>query len=327
DDLVKFVRAGKNCKLILIGDSAQLPPVGLSKSPALDENHLGFYGETSIMQLHEVVRQTQNSGILSNATFIRQHLERELQGFPSLKIKGHKDILQISGTDLIDTLSEAYAKFGEENVMVITRSNKQANRYNAGIRGNIFGKEESIIRNDRLMVVKNNYTWIEQNEGLRKEIPFIANGDIVVLQRIRKHHEMYGLHFADATISLPDYNNAELDCRLLLDTLTTEASSLNATQSKDFFEKVSADYTHITPAKKRYATIRSDAFFSALQIKHAYAITCHKAQGGQWKSVFIDHGYLPDESVDIDFLRWLYTAITRASEQVYLVNFNKNFFE
>ncbi|MGL5912596.1 MAG: ATP-dependent DNA helicase, partial [Bacteroidales bacterium] len=317
DDLVKFVRTGKNCKLILVGDSAQLPPVGISISPALDENYLGFYGDNTIVQLNEVVRQTQNSGILNNATLIRQHLEAKKTGFPLLQVENYKDIVQISGGDLIETLSDTYSKFGEENVMVITRSNKQANLYNAGIRDRIFGKEESVERNDRLMVVKNNYTWVAQDEGLCKEIPFIANGDIVILQRLRKHYEMYGLHFADATISLPDYNHAELNCRLLLNTLTTETSSLNTSQSKVFFTQVSADYAHIMPAAKRYAEIRSDPFFSALQIKHAYATTCHKAQGGQWKAVFIDHGYLQDESVNVDFLRWLYTAITRASEQLY----------
>jgi exodeoxyribonuclease-5 len=210
--------------------------------------------------------------------------------------------------------------------MTLTRSNKTANRYNAGIRAQILGKEEELVPGDRLMVVKNSYSWVEQNEELRKEVDFIANGDIVELRRVRRFYEMYGYRFADVTIVMPDYHDAELDCRLLLDTLSSESAALSAAQGKELFTRVQEDYAHITPARARYAAIKVDPYFSALQVKHAYAITCHKAQGGQWPVVFIDHGYLTDDMVNIEFLRWLYTAFTRASEQLFLVNFDKRFF-
>jgi exodeoxyribonuclease-5 len=327
DDLVTFVRTGKNCRLVLVGDSAQLPPVGLATSPALDAGCLSLYGKSEHTFLREVVRQAKSSGILHNATHIRERIEAGGRGFPRLQHSEFPDVHKLSGAELIDTLSTAYSKHGLDNVMVITRSNKQANRYNAGIRAAILGKEEEIVQGDRLMVVKNSYSWIEQDAELSKEVDFIANGDIVELQRIRKYREMYGFRFADATIALPDYNNVELDCRLMLDTIGMESAALNAEQSKLLFAKVQEDYAHVTPASKRYAAIKVDPFFSALQVKHAYAVTCHKAQGGQWKAVFVDHGYLADEMVNVEFLRWLYTALTRATEQLYLVNFDKRFFE
>ncbi len=326
DDLVQFVRLGKNCRLILVGDSAQLPPVGLAVSPALDADRLSFYGESEHIHLRQVVRQAESSGILYNATRIREHIEIGEAGFPHLKLDNFPDVHRLSGADFVDTLASAYSRQGVDNVMVITRSNKQANRYNAGIRAQILGKEEEIVQGDRLMVVKNSYSWVEQDEALRKEVDFIANGDIVELKRIRKYREMYDFRFADATIALPDYNDVEVDCRLLLDTLSLESAALSAAQSKDLFAQVQQDYANVMPAAKRYAAIRIDPYFSALQIKHAYAITCHKAQGGQWPTVFIDHGYLTDEMINVEFLRWLYTAITRATEQVYLVNFDKRFF-
>ncbi len=326
DDLVQFVRLGKNCRLILVGDSAQLPPVGLDVSPALDADRLSFYGENKQAHLRQVVRQAESSGILYNATRIREHLENRESGFPHLKLEGFDDVQRLSGADFVDTLASAYGKQGVDNVMVITRSNKQANRYNAGIRAQILGKEEEIVQGDRLMVVKNSYSWVEQDEALRKEVDFIANGDIVELKRIRKYKEMYGFRFADATIALPDYNDVEVDCRLLLDTLSMESAALSSAQSKELFAKVQEDYATVMPASKRYAAIKVDPYFSALQVKHAYAITCHKAQGGQWKTVFIDHGYLTDEMINVEFLRWLYTALTRATEQLYLVNFDKRFF-
>jgi exodeoxyribonuclease-5 len=326
DDLVKFVRLGKNCRLILVGDSAQLPPVGLNLSPALDADRLAFYGQSEHVHLRQVVRQAESSGVLYNATLIRQHLESGAGGFPRLQLHNFDDVQPLAGADFLETLASAYYKHGEDNVMVVTRSNKQANRYNAGIRAQILGKEEEIVQGDRLMVVKNSYSWVENDEALRKEVDFIANGDIVELRRIRKYREMYGLRFADAVISLPDYNDVELDCRLMLDTLSMESAALSAAQSKELFAKVQQDYAAVMPAAKRYAAIKADPYFSALQIKHAYAITCHKAQGGQWKAVFIDHGYLTDEMVNVEFWRWLYTAITRATERVYLVNFDKRFF-
>jgi exodeoxyribonuclease-5 len=326
DDLVTFVRSGKNCRLALVGDSAQLPPVGLAASPALDASSLSFYGRSEHMFLREVVRQAESSGILRNATRIREHIETGGRGFPSLRHDDFPDVHRLPGAELVDTLATAYDRHGIDNVMVITRSNKQANRYNAGIRAAILGKEEEIVQGDRLMVVKNSYSWIEQDAELSKEVDFIANGDIVELRRIRKYREMYGFRFADATIALPDYSDAELDCRLMLDTISMESAALGAEQSKTLFAKVQEDYAHVSPASKRYAAVKVDPFFSALQVKHAYAVTCHKAQGGQWKAVFVDHGYLADDMVNVEFLRWLYTAFTRATEQLYLVNFDKRFF-
>jgi len=326
DDLVKFVRLGKSCRLMLVGDSAQLPPVGLNLSPALDPDRLAFYGKSEHVHLRQVVRQAESSGILCNATRIREHIEGGASGFPRLQLSGFDDVQRLSGGDFVDTLSGAYGKYGVDNVMVVTRSNKQANRYNAGIRAMILGKEEEVVPGDRLMVVKNSYSWVEQDEALRREVDFIANGDIVELRRLRQYRQMYDLRFVDATIALPDYNDVELDCRLMLDTLSMESAALSAAQSKELFAKVQQDYAHVMPAARRYAAIKVDPFFSALQVKHAYAITCHKAQGGQWKAVFIDHGYLADEMMNVEFLRWLYTAITRATEQVYLVNFDKRFF-
>jgi exodeoxyribonuclease-5 len=327
DDLVTFVRTGKNCRLALVGDSAQLPPVGLATSPALSADSLSFYGKSEHTFLREVVRQAESSGILHNATRIRECIEAGGQGLPRLQHSGFADVHRLPGAEFVDTLTTAYSKHGLDNVMVITRSNKQANRYNAGIRAAILGKEEEIVQGDRLMVVKNSYSWIEQDAELSKEVDFIANGDIVELRRIRKYREMYGFRFAEATIALPDYNDVELDCRLMLDTISMETAALSAAQSKALFAKVQEDYAHVMPASKRYAAIKVDPFFSALQVKHAYAVTCHKAQGGQWKAVFIDHGYLVDEMINVEFLRWLYTAFTRATEQLYLVNFDKRFFE
>jgi exodeoxyribonuclease-5 len=327
DDLVTFVRTGKNCRLVLVGDSAQLPPVGLAESPALDAGRLSLYGKSEHTFLREVVRQAERSGILRNATSIRRRIEEGGQGLPRLQHSEYSDVRRIPGAELVDALATAYSRYGLDNVMVITRSNKQANRYNAGIRAAILGKEEEVVQGDRLMVVKNSYSWVEQDAELSKEVDFIANGDIVELRRIRRYQEMYGFRFAEATIALPDYNNAELDCRLMLDTIGMESAALSAAQSRLLFAKVQEDYAHVTPASKRYAAIKVDPFFSALQVKHAYAVTCHKAQGGQWSAVFVDHGYLANEMLNVELLRWLYTAFTRATEQLYLVNFDKRFFE
>lgn len=327
DDLVKFVQQGKGCKLILVGDSAQLPPVGLSLSPALDMRELGFYGKCEQVWLRQVVRQAQQSGILHNATQIRVSIEAGKTQLQAFDTQNFADIKRISGADFIEELSEAYRRYGTDEVAVITRSNKQANRYNAGIRAMILGKEEELSKGDRLMVVKNNYAWVEKDPELQKEIDFIANGDVVEVLKLRKYYDMYGFRFVDATVTLPDYNYLEVDCRLLLDTLAMESASLTAEQGRDFFAKVQMDYLHITTAAKRYAAIKIDPYFCALQIKHAYAVTCHKSQGGQWKAVFIDHGFLtPDTLQNVEFLRWMYTAFTRASEQLYLVNFDKRFF-
>lgn len=327
DDLVKFVRMGKGCKLVLVGDKAQLPPVGLNVSPALDADALSYYGGSEQFFLRMVVRQAEESGILYNATQIRNAIEEGGTDFPKLTLERFNDVHSITGTDFIDTLSSAYAKYGPDEVMVITRSNKQANRYNGGIRGMIQGKEEELVRGDRLMVVKNSYSWVEQDPELMKEVDFIANGDIVEVMRVRKQMEMYGFRFADVTLTLPDYNDVELDCRILLDTLGMESAALPTNKSKELYANVMIDYMNIATSAKRYAAMKVDPYFSALQVKHAYAITCHKAQGGQWKAIFVDHGYLTEEMVNVEFQRWLYTAVTRATEQLYLVNFDKRFFK
>jgi exodeoxyribonuclease-5 len=324
DDLMKFVQQGANCKVIIVGDTAQLPPVGLTISPALEVQQLSFYGKCEQAMLRQVVRQAEQSGILHNATLIRIAIEQGNATLP--RLKEFPDVERLSGGDFIETISQAYRTYGEDEVVVITRSNKQANRYNAGIRGMVLGKEEELTKNDRLMVVKNNYSWVEQDEELQGVVDFIANGDVVEVQRLGKYSTMYGYRFVDAAVTLPDYGNAELKCRMLLDTLTTESASLSAEQGRELFEQVMQDYMHITVAQKRYAAVKTDPYFSALQIKHAYAVTCHKAQGGQWKAVFVDHGYLAENATNIEFLRWLYTALTRATEKLYLVNFDKRFF-
>jgi exodeoxyribonuclease-5 len=325
DDLVKYAQQGQNCKIIFVGDAAQLPPVGLNISPALERQQLSMYGKCEQVTLRQVVRQAQQSGILHNATQIRCAIE-DGNASPSIITKGFADIERISGSDFIETLTSAYKTYGMDEVAVITRSNKQANRYNAGIRNMVLGKEEELTKGDRLMVVKNNYSWVEKEEGLQEVVDFIANGDIVEVQHLGKHTERYGYRFVDAVVSLPDYDNIELNCRLLLDTLTMESAALTGEQSREFYNAVMQDYMRISTAAQRYAAIKSDPCFSALQIKHAYAITCHKAQGGQWKAVFVDHGFLGADMINVEFMRWLYTAITRASEKLYLVNVDKRFF-
>ena len=324
DDLMKYVQQGKNCKVILAGDAAQLPPVGLNISPALEVGQLSFYGKCEQASLKQVVRQAQQSGILHNATLIRTAIEENKTQPP--RLQSFPDVERIAGSDFIETLTSAYQAYGKDEVMVITRSNKQANRYNAGIRGMVLGREEELTRGDRLMVVKNNYSWVEQDEELQGAVDFIANGDVVEVGRLGKYSAMYGFRFADAVVTLPDYGGAELHCRLLLDTLTAESASMTAAQSREFFAQILQDYMHITAAQQRYAAVRADPYFCALQVKHAYAITCHKAQGGGWKAVFVDHGYLAAEMLNTEFLRWLYTALTRATEKLYLVNFDKRFF-
>jgi exodeoxyribonuclease-5 len=325
DDLMKYSMQGTNCKIIIVGDNAQLPPVGLDVSPALDKQILSFYGKCIACSLQQVVRQEQESGILRNATMVRRAIEAG-SGTAGAALEALSDIKRITGSDFIETLSDAYSKYSADEVAVIVRTNKQANRYNAGIRSMILGREEELVRGDRLMVVKNNYSWIEKDEELSGVIDFIANGDIVEVLKLGKYSQMYGFRFVDARIRLPDYDDAELDCRMLLDTLAMESAALGAEQSRDFYAKVMLDYAHIGDHSQRYAAVRRDAYFSALQIKHANAITCHKAQGGQWRCVFVDHGFLSGDICNLEFMRWLYTALTRGIEQVYLINFDKRLF-
>lgn len=323
DDLVSYVRSGRGCKMIFLGDSAQLPPVGRENSPALDRSVLSSLADVEEVWMREVVRQKEASGILENATAIRSMIEENDISLPRFCLDGFPDIERISGGDLIEKLSDTYDSVGIEDTIVVCRSNKLANRYNQGIRGRILYREEELVRGDLLMVVKNNYFW---TEGF-KELEFIANGDIVEVVRIRKYHERYDFRFAEVTVRLVDYGDLEVDCYILLDTLTSDSASLSYEQSRSFFQKVTEDYMHIGSKQKRYKEMRRDPFFNALQVKYANAVTCHKAQGGQWKTVFVDQGYFVDDMVSKEYLRWLYTALTRATEKVYLVNFPDRFFE
>lgn len=323
DDLLYYVYSGKNCKLILVGDTAQLPPVGKDTSPALNITEIkaqGFVVHECFF--NEVIRQSSESGILFNATLLREKLKEKHPGKVVFTMKGFDDIQYLPGSLLLDELSDCYNSAGTEDTMVIVRSNKQANMYNAGIRSQILWKEERISTGDLLMVVKNNYFYSDENE----QFDFIANGDIVKIKKIFGYEERYGYRFADVRIQLVDYDETELDVKLLLDTLDLEAASLASEAHKDLFFSVAEDYASIKSKKKRYEEVRNDLFFNALQVKFAYAITCHKAQGGQWKNVFIDHGYFVDDMYNREYLRWLYTAFTRATDKLYLVNFNKSFF-
>lgn len=330
DDLIQYVYNDKSCKLILIGDVAQLPPVGNDISPALDAQKLSSYGfNVKEYNLREVVRQHKDSGVLLNATNIRNMVAKEKFDFPKFEVEGLADIEKITGTDLIETISDAYDKSGYEETMIITRSNKRANQYNQGIRNQILWREEEIAVGDFLMVVKNNYFWIDDSmhkPGTNDKIDFIANGDIAEIIKINKYQERYGFRFADVTLRLIDYTDQEIDCKIILDTLNINTAALTAEDNKKLFYQVMEDYQNEKTRKQQYEGVKNDPFFNALQVKFAYAITCHKAQGGQWKNVFIDHGYITDDMMDKEYLRWLYTAFTRPTEKLYLVNFNKKFF-
>ena len=324
DDLIQYVRSGKECRLMLVGDDAQLPPVGSDISPALDPISLAHYGEVEYATMDEVVRQTADSGILFNATMIRCMLENRIHEIPRLRCS-FPDFKSINGGELLETLQECYDRYGSDETIVITRSNKRANRYNEGIRRYNLSAEEEIESGDMLMVVKNNYHYAERD----KESPmsFVANGDVVRLKRIRRFEEFYGFRDIDATLQFPDYDDYQMDAKVMLDTLSSESPSLTRDQSKALFDEVEKDYLDIKSKSKRYREIRENAYFNAMQVKFAYAVTCHKAQGGQWSVVFIDRCIFGDEPMSKDMLRWLYTAITRATERVYLVNFDERFIE
>ena len=323
EDLVAYVRSGRGCRLMLVGDSAQLPPVGADCSPALDPPTLARFGETVYATLDEVVRQEAQSGILFNATLVRCMLERGITEVPRFDL-GFPDIEALSGGDFLERLQDAYARYGRDEVIVITRSNKRANRYNQGIRRNILGAEEEIESGDMLMVVKNNYYYAERTEGC--PMHFVANGDIARLRRLRRFEEFYGFRFANAVLEFPDYDDAELECKILLDTIASEAPSLTREESDRLFYEVEKDYLDLKSKLKRFKEIRENPHFNAIQVKFSYAVTCHKAQGGQWRAVFIDRFLFGDEPLTRDLLRWLYTALTRATEQLYLVNFDERFY-
>lgn len=329
EDLISFVRSGVECKVILIGDSAQLPPVGLDASPALSKDYMVMMGGVSFVELSTVVRQQRESGILHNATKIRQMIS-ELDYGPGimdlsdlrLETEGFDDIERIGGGDLIEKISDAYSAYGEDETIILCRSNKRAIKYNLGIRSTVQFKEERLVRDDKLMIVKNCYQFVEDME----DIDYIANGDIAKLQKISHFEDRYGLHFADARISFPDYGDQEIVAKVILDTLESESASLTYEQSNMLYQGVNEDYSHIKTKKKRYEAVREDKYYNALQLKYANAITCHKSQGGQWKCVFIDNAFWQDE-LTVDDLKWLYTALTRATEKVYLVNFKDELFD
>ncbi len=325
DDLLEYVYSGENCKLVLVGDTAQLPPVGLNISPALEAFSLEQYGfGVKEVELTEVVRQEQGSGILTNATEMRRLIsEPGQEGFFPIELDNFNDVIKITGGDLIETISTCYDKYGFFDTTIVTRSNKRANLYNKGIRGSILYKENEIERGDLLMVVKNNYFW--PNEDV--ELDFIANGDIAEIVTIYGYEELYGFRFANVSLNFIDYENVEIDCKIFLDTLSIETASFSYEQNMKLYESVAEDYFDIRNKKERWKKIKENPYFNALQVKYAYALTCHKAQGGQWKAVFIDHGYLTEDMLDTEYYRWLYTAFTRPTEKLFLVNFDKGFFD
>ena len=324
EDLISYVRSGSNCRLILVGDGAQLPPVGEEYSPALNVDEMSQYGDVVYELMDEVVRQSQTSGILFNATLVRCMLERNIIEVPRFEMD-FEDVQAVQGGEFLELLQDCYDRYGRDETIVITRSNKRANRYNEGIRRNVLFAEEELESGDMLMVVKNNYYYTERLEDC--PMSFIANGDTARLERLRREEELYGFRFATAQLSFGDYDNTEIECKILLDTLKSESPSLTREESQKLFYEVEQDYTDTASKIKRFKQIRENPYFNALQIKFSYAVTCHKAQGGQWKAVFIDRCLFGDEPMTRDMLRWLYTAITRATERVYFVNFDERFFD
>ncbi len=324
EDLVTFVRNGLDCRMILIGDSAQLPPIGLDCSPALSRDYMQMMGGVSYATLTTVVRQQNESGILYNATLLRNLIESQEVDFDTLGLhtEGFSDVERIGGGELIEKITDAYSHYGEDETIILCRSNRRANRYNAGIRSTVQFKEDRLVRDDKLMIVKNCYQFIGNLEGL----DYIANGDIVKLLRISDYEDRYGLHFAKARLSFPDYDDQEIVAKVILDTLESESASLTYEQQNMLYNGVNEDYAHIRSKKKRYEAVREDLYYNALQLKYANAITGHKSQGGQWKCVFIDNPFWQETFVEDD-LKWLYTALTRATENVYLVNFKDDWFE
>ncbi|MGP1553322.1 MAG: ATP-dependent DNA helicase [Prevotella intermedia] len=322
DDLVQYVYSnGANCRLLLIGDKAQLPPVGEQESPALRADVLKAYGlQVYECDLNEVLRQSQHSGILWNATAIREMITyNTATQLPQIHLKGFADISIVQGNELIESLASSYSAVGMDETMVITRSNKRANIFNQGIRNTILGREEELTTSDLVMVVKNKY--LEKDRST--DISFIANGDHAVVRRVRNIRELYGFRFADVALEFPDYNNTELDTVVVLDTLTTEAPALTHEQNDKLFQSVMEDYADVPRKADRMKQLREDEYFNAMQIKFGYAVTCHKAQGGQWAHIYLDQGYMTDEMLTPDYIHWLYTAFTRATEHLYLVNWSK----
>ena len=329
DDLVAYVYSSAGCSMVLVGDNAQLPPVGEEDSPALRVDVLRSMGlNVEGYQLSTVMRQAAESGVLWNATGMRKMLTVSGYMLPKIRFSGFADIARISGADMVESLDADYGRYGQEQVVVITRSNKRAVEYNLGIRNAIFGREEGLAVGDVVMVVRNNYYWLEQmaaemkSDGDSSKLPtnFLANGDIGVVRRIGSYYDFYDLHFADVTLQFPDYDDLEVEVRVLLDALTSETPALTREQSDRLYQGVMEDYAEIRSKAERMRKLRLDPNYNALQIKYAYAVTCHKAQGGQWSNVYVDQGWLPPDGADVSYLRWLYTAFTRTTDRLYLVN-------
>lgn len=322
DDLVRYVYSGTGCRLLLMGDTAQLPPVGEEESAALSATQLKGYGlEVYEFHLTQVVRQADSSGILYNATQLRLLLdEDEVFEFPRIRLKGFADVRQLPGGELIEALTASYDNVGMDETMVVCRSNKRANLYNNGIRNTILYREEELSTGDWLMVSKNNYYWTAGN----KEVEFIANGDIAVVRRVRRTREMYGFRFATVTLSFPDYNDWELEATVLLDTLQSDYPSLSQEDNNRLFQTILQDYADLPRKADRMKKMKEDPYYNALQVKYAYAVTCHKAQGGQWQHIYLDQGYMTEDMLSPDYFRWLYTAFTRATNMLYLVNWPEN---
>ena len=329
EDLVDYVYDGDHCRLMLVGDTAQLPPVGQSESPALDERFLtaSFHFNLISCELTEVVRQQQLSSILANATSLRSQIASLSQGeeamLPVINASQAPDVVRLMGEDLMETLYREYGTYALEQVVVICRSNKRANLFNQGIRNSVLFRDGEVNAGDYLMVVKNNYFWLDEDST----IGFIANGDIVEVLSVRNVQELYGFRFADATLRFVDYPDEDpRDCKLLLSTLYSESPSLTKEESERFFSTVMEDYADLPHKADRLRELRQNPYYNALQVKFAYALTCHKTQGGQWRTVIVDQGFLGDTPPDRDYLRWLYTAFTRATDKVYLLNFDPKFF-
>ena len=356
DDLVHFVYQGRNDRLLLIGDKAQLPPVGEEESPALHAAMLEGYGlKVYECDLNEVLRQSEESGILYNATMIRQMITHDdITQLPKIHFAGYSDIKPMPGSELIEALADSYHHVGLDDTIVVTRSNKRANIFNQGIRNMVLDREEELSQGDILMIVKNNYYWMEEERKKIKEkeieerrvksegtesgtathkvqsskfqvqsndIPaFLANGDRAKVLKVRRRIDLYGFRFATLLLQFPDYDNYELEATVLLDTLTSEAPALTHEQQEQLFHQIEEDYQDIPLKADRMKAIRQDQFFNALQVKFGYAVTCHKAQGGQWAHVYVDQGYMTDDMLNPDYIHWLYTAFTRATEMLYLVN-------
>lgn len=323
DDMIHFIYGGQGCRLIIMGDTAQLPPVGDVESPALQEETLSSYGFKVISHtLTEVVRQAESSGILWNATQLRNKMDSDdVFALPKIRFSGFPDVVNISGNELIEALEGCYQRDGEDETIVVTRSNKRANIYNNGIRAQILWREEPLESGDMLMIAKNNYFWAEQEK--QESLPFIANGDTAVLKRARNERRFYGFTFMDCEVCFPDYDDYTMELTVITDTLQAEAPALTRQQQDTLFNNIMEEYAsdpQLRTKPERLKALKQDPYFNALQIKYAYAITCHKAQGGQWTNVFIDQGYMDEDMLGPDYFRWLYTAITRATKRVFFVN-------